>query len=141
MVIPSRRAMGGSRKARARILLIEDDPTLRQIIRELLEYEGFEVSTAADDATSRALVRKQQFSLVVTDLFVPSADEATTRVRLLQKAVGSTPVVVMTGTWLGRDLSAEQLGVADLFFKPFDIEPFLDRITKLLRSGKSRRRR
>jgi two-component system, OmpR family, response regulator MprA len=136
-VIRSRRVMGGQRKTRAHILVIEDDPTLRQVIRELLEFEGFEVATAADDVSSRACVERERFDVIITDLFVPSTKEALSRVRLLKESVGATPVVVMTGTWLGRELTPEQLGVSEVFFKPFDIDPFLDCVRALLRRAES----
>jgi CheY-like chemotaxis protein len=71
------------------------------------------------------------FDLIITDLFVPSTTAAVKRVRRLQQLAGATPVLVMTGTWLGRDLSAAQLGVSDLLFKPFDTNLFLARIAAL----------
>src|SRR5690348_5996580 len=93
-----RRTLGGRRQSLARVLLIEDDRVLRGVLRDLLEYVGFLVSTAGTELESRRLVAAQTFDVIVTDLFVPSTEDALTRVRTLRRTAGHTPVIVMTGT-------------------------------------------
>jgi len=117
--------------------VIEDDAAVREVVADLLLFEGFAVATARDEPQSADRLARDQFDLIVTDLFVPSSQAALDRVRNLQLQVGATPILVMTANWFGWDLTAEKLGVADLIFKPFDVEPFVEHVRALVRRADS----
>jgi DNA-binding response OmpR family regulator len=131
----TRRELGGRRHQRQHILLIEDDPVLREVLEELLVFEGFLVQTAANATESWQQLAQASFALIVTDLFVPSSQAAVERIRALRQRVGKTPIVVMTGTWAGRNLTADHLSADALFFKPFDTDAFMAQVRSLVRQS------
>ena len=110
--------------ARDRILVVDDNESVRTILAESLEYQGFRVSTAADGQRAWDLVRHEPFSydLVLTDMQMPAMNG----IELLSKIVTESPwikVIVMTGA---RDpdlkIRAELLGAFTVLFKPFGVD-------------------
>jgi len=84
-----------------RILFVDDEPLLRELIREMLEGDGHTVQTADGgqsglEAFRTALQEKQPFDVVITDLGMPHMDGRQLTV-LLKKESPATPVVMMTG--------------------------------------------
>ena len=67
-------AGSGESSARPRILLVEDDPTIRQMTQLALERDGFAVSTAHDGASGLAAFRAQPPDLVILDVMLPGVD-------------------------------------------------------------------
>jgi len=117
--------------ARDRILVVDDNESIRIILAESLEYQGFRVSTAADGQRAWELVQHMPFSydLVLTDMQMPAMNG----IELLSKIMMESPwikVIVMTG---GQDpdlkIKAELLGAFTVLFKPFGV----DQISQTLR--------
>jgi DNA-binding NtrC family response regulator len=110
--------------ARDRILVVDDDDSVRSILAEALEDQGFRVSTAADGRRAWELVRQTPFAydLVLTDMMMPGMDG----IELLSKIRGDSPwikVIVMTALD-NPDLKvkAELLGAFTVLSKPFGVE-------------------
>lgn len=61
-----------------RILIVEDNITLSQIVRDWLEREGYAVTTAIDEPYARKLLRKESFDLILSDVRLPQGDCQTT---------------------------------------------------------------
>src|SRR4051794_27370858 len=85
MISGKARTMGGRRKALTRILVVEDDAAVREVVADLLVFEGFAVQTARDEPESADRLARARYDLIVTDLFVPSSQAALDRVRDLQQ--------------------------------------------------------
>jgi two-component system OmpR family response regulator len=115
------------------VLLIEDDPAVRDTLAEILTREGFGVQTADSEAASLQLLAGQAYDLIVTDLVVPASQSPLQRIQSLKRLVGDTPIIAITGTWRELGLTPEQLGVSDIFFKPIAIPQFLARLHTILR--------
>jgi two-component system response regulator FlrC len=114
----------GGMLARDRILVVDDNESVRSILAEALEDQGFRVSTAADGQHAWELVRRTPLSydLVLTDMMMPAMDG----IELLSKIMVNSPwikVILMTGH---RDadlkVKAELLGAFTVLFKPFGVE-------------------
>jgi CheY-like chemotaxis protein len=110
--------------ARDRILVVDDNDSVRSILAEALEDQGFRVSTAADGRRAWELVRQTPFAydLVLTDMMMPGMDG----IELLSKIRGDSPwikVIVMTALD-NPDLKvkAELLGAFTVLSKPFGVE-------------------
>lgn len=78
-----------------RILIVEDNVTLSQIIRDWLEREGYIVATAIDEPFARKQLRKESFDLILSDVRLPQGDG----IHLLEwigKEKMDIPFVIMT---------------------------------------------
>jgi len=114
------------------ILVVEDEPTLRETLAEALESDGFAVRTAADGPAAVASFREQQPDLVLLDLMLPGMSGIeVTRVLRGESAV---PIVMLTA----RDSEVDkvvglELGADDYVTKPFSLRELSARIRAIFR--------
>jgi DNA-binding NtrC family response regulator len=108
-----------------RILIVEDKETLRSVLRKTLEAEGFRVDEAPDGRAALDKIRRERFSVVLSDLRLPRADGH----EVLKAAVladPATPVILMTAFGTIRDaVSAMREGAYDYLEKPVDNDHLL----------------
>jgi phosphate regulon transcriptional regulator PhoB len=118
-----------------RILVIEDDPDIVELLRYNLEKEDFHVTSAADGKKGLELVRRGSVDLVILDLMLPqlSGLEVCKEIRRSPE-LSSLPVIVLTarGEEWDRVLGLE-LGADDYVTKPFSIREMVARVRALLR--------
>jgi two-component system, OmpR family, response regulator len=116
-----------------RVLLVEDDVHLTEILQLHLKVEGYAVEHAADGRLGLALVERGGWDAVVLDLMLPGIDglEICRRVRDLARY---TPVIITSarGSELHRILGLE-MGADDYLAKPFSVPELLARLRALLR--------
>ncbi|MGH2460136.1 MAG: response regulator transcription factor [Chloroflexota bacterium] len=134
--IMSLTASRGSVFEMPRVLLVEDDETIRRLVLFSLHQDGLEVETATDGASALLAFERRQPDLVVLDLLLPDIDgfEVCRRIRLL----GPTPILMLTAL-VHEDnvVKGFELGADDYLTKPFSVRVFLARVEALLRrSGK-----
>ncbi len=119
----------------SRILIIEDDPQTRDMLSQLLQRSGYEVSVAADGIDGLREFRKAPADLVLTDLLMPGKEGLETIRDLLDEFVG-VKIIAMSGGGrlgnLGYLAAAEKLGATRVFAKPIDIPLLLTTIKELL---------
>src|SRR5215475_3125689 len=126
-------ALAGGAQAEARLLVVEDDPNIVELLSASLRFAGFTVHTAASGAAAVEAVREGKPDLVVLDVMLPDLDgfEVVKRIR----AEGlRTPVVFLTA----RDATDDKirgltLGGDDYVTKPFSLEELTARIRAVLR--------
>ena len=120
---------------RERILLIEDEPDLAEVLQYNLEKEGFEVETARRGDSGLEAIRRESPDLVLLDLMLPGMDglELT---RLLKRDTGTArvPIVMLTarGEEVDRIVGLE-LGADDYISKPFSPREVVLRVKAVLR--------
>lgn len=116
-----------------RILIVEDNVTLSQIIRDWLEREGYAVATAIDEPFARKLLRKEQFDLILSDVRLPQGDG----IHLLEwiiKEKMDIPFVIMTEYASVTDaVKAIKLGAKDYLSKPVFHEQVVEMVKELLK--------
>ncbi len=129
------RAPGVLRPKRHRILVVEDDPTLRLVLQDNLRSEGYDVEVAADGVSG---VRNTQAiipDLIVLDLTLPDCDGFELLPVLRQS--GQVPIIVLTArTRQAEKLKGLTLGADDYITKPFDPEELLARVRAVLRRAR-----
>jgi DNA-binding response OmpR family regulator len=119
----------------ARILIVEDDASLAQILRDNLIVDGFEVEWAAHPDRALALHRSFTPDLVLLDLMLPGLSGFELG-RVLRRG-GKTPIIIVSARGEKADkLQGLRLGADDYVTKPFDIEELVARIHTVLRRVK-----
>ncbi len=115
------------------LLVVDDDPKLRDLLRRYLSENHFEVSVAPDGPSMGRLMQKQRFDLVILDLMLPGEDGLSI-IRRLRGASDTTPVIMLTakGDDIDRILGLE-MGADDYLAKPFNPRELLARINAVLR--------
>jgi two-component system phosphate regulon response regulator OmpR len=114
------------------LLVVDDDPRLRDLLRRFLEREGFRVTAAGDAAEARHLLKLMHFDLIVLDVMMPgeSGLELTEAVRRER----DVPVVLLTARGAPEDrIAGFERGADDYLAKPFEPRELLLRIRTILR--------
>ena len=107
--------------ARATILLVEDEDTLRRVMRDLLEQEGYRICEARDGAEALEQVDRHNPDLVLLDLNLPNVDGYSVLAQLRSRpATMDLPVVVLSARGdEDNEVRVLQLGATDFLTKPF----------------------
>ncbi len=115
-----------------KILVVDDEPSIREIVTLYLKRSGYEVATAADGQAAVDALARQTFDLVVLDLMLPQVDglEITRRLR----ATSQTPIIMLTARSeeIDRILGLE-MGADDYVTKPFSPQELVSRVRAVLR--------
>lgn len=115
-----------------RVLLIDDEPYVIEILAAELKDRSIDFISAMDGATALALIEKEKPSVIVSDYKMPGLD-GIELLRFLRNLQINTPVIWMTGNADDKTMSdAWRLGVYHLFQKPFDPEMVANEISKAL---------
>ncbi|MFQ5720560.1 MAG: response regulator [Acidobacteriota bacterium] len=132
-----RRFTTPARHETPRILVVDDEPCLLDLLRELLEGEGYAVTSAEGPAVAREIVAEVAPDLVITDVALPDGGGAgLTRSLRADPLLGSVPVIAITGAFAAEPVEAIYAAGADvLIAKPFRPEHLLGEIRRLLSAG------
>ena len=119
-----------------RILLIEDDSRLAEMVRDYLDGAGFRVERAQNGAGGLALQAREAFDVVVLDLMLPDMDGLDVCRQIRSRA--NLPILMLTarGDAMDRVIGLE-LGADDYLPKPFEPRELLARLRAILRRGLS----
>lgn len=112
----------------ARLLVVEHDAGIQDLLAAFLTSEGYSVSLATTPDEARTLLREQCFHLILTDLFSTSPRDRFCAVEQLRASAHHTPIGVITG-WNVEDDEIAEHDFAFLLRKPFDVEDLVDSIT------------
>lgn len=116
-----------------RILLVEDDPNLGEVIRDLLEIKGYRVVLGRDGESSLTEFLKGSFDLCLIDVMLPKMD-GIALARAIRKSDRETPIIFLTAKAMKEDrVEGFKAGGDDYVTKPFHTEELLLRIEAVLR--------
>lgn len=113
---------------RGPILVVEDEPSIRELLCDAFEEEGLEVITAFDGEQAIRIAKLRRPAVILLDMGLPLIDGAAVADAIREKYGDSVPFVVVTATRRIEDAAA-RIGAARYFTKPFDI-PDLVRAVK-----------
>lgn len=127
---------------RERILIVDDEPSVVEVVSLYLKREGYEAFTAYNGRDALRLIREQQPTLVVLDLMLPEVDGLEVIRRLRDDYGEDVPVIVLSARRQETDrIYGLELGADDYVTKPFSPAELVARVNAVLRrSGKKEKR-
>ena len=114
----------------AKVLVVDDEPEVRQVLHEFLASRGYDVVQAGSGAEALALLAREPLDLILLDVNMPGMDgvETLKRITALESPV---PVIMVTANSdIGLTSKLLALGAADYIPKPFDLE-YLDQAVSI----------
>ena len=121
-----------SGSAHPRVLVVDDDPAIREFVGQALEDEGYEVRLAVNGQDALTTLLEWQANLIVLDLMMPTMDGWTFRDRQREvDSLAGIPVIVMSAA---RNLvgQTDRLAADAILPKPFDLDTLLTETERLL---------
>jgi putative two-component system response regulator len=127
-----------SGNARPRVLCVDDEPVILQILRRLLEVQGFEPVTCGDPVAAIALFDDSSFDVVITDIHMPGMD-GLALMKALRERKPELPVMVVTGHGtVDTAIQALREGASGMLVKPFTGEELLGEVRRALGTSQMR---
>lgn len=117
-----------------RILLIEDDRTMRELIAEALREDGYSVETAPDGQVGLDLAGRWHPDLVILDLMMPymNGEEFSTAMRQMH-GMASTPIIIVSASRHSQEVGTRLGPSVVALRKPFDLFELTDHVDQFLR--------
>jgi excisionase family DNA binding protein len=125
-------AAPAARQGRARVLVVDDEASIRDLLSKTLALAEYDVDTAADASTALGRVRAAEYDLLIADLRMPGMD-GLTLIRQVKRIRAELPVIIITGfSTESSAIEAVNLGVAGYLRKPFRVPEVLAAAAKAL---------
>jgi len=121
-----------------KILIVEDEPSMRQGLKDNLEFEGYEVDLAEDGKIGLQKITEGKYNLIVLDVMLPEMSGFDVCKKAREQGI-STPIIMLTakGEEIDKVVGLE-LGADDYITKPFSLREFLARLKAVLRRGEGK---
>ena len=120
-----------------RVLVVDDEPHVRRLLRRLMEQRGYDVAEAVDGRDAIHQLCNSDFDLVIADIVMPETDGLEV-IMFLKKTQPHVKVIAVSAA--GNELylaSAKGLGASRVFLKPFDLADITRAAEELLLSSQS----
>jgi two-component system response regulator (stage 0 sporulation protein F) len=120
------------------VLVVDDEPDLREILKDEFTFEGADVSEAKNGKEALELVKSKKFDAVLSDIRMPGGD-GVTLAREIKALNSQTPIVfLITGFADLRSYEAYDLGAEGFFTKPFHLEELREAVSRMMLEPKAR---
>jgi diguanylate cyclase (GGDEF)-like protein len=103
-----------------RILIVDDEASVRNVLSQVLEDDGFETTEAANGEEALEFLKKESFSLVITDIMMPGMTGIELLVKIKQLYPDTQVIIITSYASLDTALTALRHGAYDYLFKPFE---------------------
>jgi CheY-like chemotaxis protein len=114
-----------------RVLVVDDEPTIRDLIADALREADFEVEIGANGVEALSLMHRWVPDVVVLDLMMPRLDgSGFTQLMRLNPQFASVPVLLVTAAY-GAQQAAEQVGARAWLSKPFELDHLVAEVSRL----------
>ncbi|MEN1727326.1 MAG: sigma-54 dependent transcriptional regulator [Pseudomonadota bacterium] len=126
--------------ANARILIVDDEPDIRELVGEILADEGYEIIKAADAAEARELRGQEPPELILLDVWMPGTDGISLLREWRESDTLDCPVVMISGHGsVEAAVEATRLGAFDFIEKPVSMAKLLVTVGNALEAGRLKR--
>lgn len=118
-----------------KILVVDDDIAINELVKINLELQGYEVVQAFNGVEGFAKAKQEEPALIVLDVMMPEVDGYTVARRIRQTVeISETPILMLTAlSELNNKVEGFDIGVDDYLTKPFEIEELIVRVRALLK--------
>jgi len=114
-----------------KLLVVDDEPKIREVIREYAEFNGYEVAEAGDGMSAVGLCKLNQYDLVILDIMMPKLDGFSACKEI--KKIQDVPIIMLSARGEEYDkLFGFELGIDDYIVKPFSPKELMARINVIL---------
>ncbi|MDD4376643.1 MAG: response regulator transcription factor [Eubacteriales bacterium] len=114
-----------------KLLVVDDEPKIREVIKEYAEFSGYEVTEAADGMSAVGLCKLNDYDLIVMDIMMPKLDGFTACKEI--KKIKDVPVIMLSARSEEYDkLFGFEIGIDDYVVKPFSPKELMARINVIL---------
>ena len=115
-----------------RVLVVDDDEDMQDLLRQALETESYEVTVAQDGLDALEMVEQASPDLILLDLMMPRMDGATFARELHNRGlIPSTPIIVVSAD-VNAKQKIENMGADSYITKPFDLHCLLDEVAHFM---------
>ena len=119
-----------------RLLVVDDEEKIRNVIREYAEFEGYETVEASDGMEAVNLCKEQDFDMIIMDIMMPRLD-GFSAVKEIRKSK-NIPVIMLSARGEEYDkLFGFEIGIDDYVVKPFSPKELMARITAILKRSQN----
>jgi len=126
--------MAGDRDARGSVLVVDDEPTIAEVVARYLERAGYETRTAADGPAAVAAFAARRADLIVLDVMLPGFDGLEVMRRIRERHHERTAIILLTAKGSESDrVVGLRLGADDYVVKPFSPAELVARVDAVLR--------
>lgn len=127
--------------SQAYVLVVDDEPDIRELVQDILEDEGYEVEVAENGEAARNTFARRTPDLVLLDIWMPDIDGITLLREWSAGGVPECPVVVMSGHGnLETAVEATRLGAHDFVQKPISLAKLLSIVSQAIESGRKKQK-
>jgi CheY-like chemotaxis protein len=118
-----------------KVLVVDDNDIMRDTIKDILNFEGFEVDTAQGGNEATILLAKNNYNLIITDILMPERD-GYDLINIAKTNYPSTKVIAISGGgYISSDAyldMATNAGADGVLSKPFDVDKLIGMVLKVL---------
>jgi CheY-like chemotaxis protein len=117
----------------ARVLLVDDDPLIAELVIDMLGMEGHDVDTATNGIEALQRLEGQRYDLIITDLHMPKLDGSNLYRELRQRKVHPlNKILFLTGSTGGPEKRLLQESRAPVLLKPFNVVELIEMVRRML---------
>lgn len=114
-----------------KLLVVDDEPKIREVIKEYAEFNGYEVTEAADGMSAVGLCKLNEYDLIILDIMMPKLDGFSACKEI--KKIQDVPIIMLSARGEEYDkLFGFELGIDDYIVKPFSPKELMARINVIL---------
>ena len=115
-----------------KLLVVDDEPKIREVIREYAEFNGYEVTEAADGMSAVGLCKLNEYDLVILDIMMPKLDGFSACKEI--KKIQDVPIIMLSARGEEYDkLFGFEIGIDDYVVKPFSPKEVMARVNAIVK--------
>ena len=115
-----------------KLLVVDDEPKIREVIREYAEFNGYDVTEAEDGMSAIGLCKLNNYDLIILDIMMPKLDGFSTCKEI--RKTSDTPIIMLSARGEEYDkLFGFELGIDDYIVKPFSPKELMARVNAVLK--------
>lgn len=119
----------------AKILIVDDDKSIRSTLREIMEFEGYSITEAKDGEEALAILGKEQFAVVLCDIKMPKLDGIGVLTKAMEAGIDTQFIMISAHGTIDTAVEATKLGAFDFLVKPPDLNKLLIAVRNALKTN------